>query len=115
VSWSKTFEGKVKELKPGNIRGQYIATVDLGKHTLIHDVIEGTLKIKEGDKIRILVSEELPKDLDEYDFCGHGYLVEAEEKVDKTILSLWGIIFKFEPNIGLKEERKYYLCIKKIH
>jgi len=112
--WSKTFEGVVKELRPGNIRGQYIATIDLGDHTLVHDVIEGTITLTEGEKVRIYVGEKLPKDLDEYDFCGHGYLLASEEHVGKTLLSLWGIIFKFEPGIGLEENKKYYLCIKKL-
>lgn len=113
MSWNKIFEGNVVELKPGNIRGQYIATVNLKDRVLVHDVIEGTLKLKKGEKIEIYVGEKLPGNIDEYEFCGHGYLVDSEEKLGKTILSLWGIIFKFEPSIGLREEKKYYLCIKK--
>jgi DNA-directed RNA polymerase subunit G len=114
MSWSKTFEGIVEELKPGNIRGQYIAKINLKDHVLVHDVIEGTLELNVGEKVKIYVGEKVPDDLDSYDFCGHGYLVASEDSLGKTILSLWGIIFKFEPKIGLKEDRKYYLCIKKL-
>ncbi len=114
MGWSKTFKGEVQELKPGNIRGQYIATIKLDRgYKLIHDIIEGTLDLKENDQVEIYIGDSLPEDLDKYVFCGHGYLVDPEENSNKTILSLWGIIFKFEPSIGLEEEKKYYLCIKK--
>ena len=109
-------EGEVVEVNPGRLRGQRIAKLrssDGGELTF--DVIEDLLSLDKGEKVRIVIADERPsrEALDSYDFCGHGYLVESEETVGKTVFSVWGILFIFNRKLGLKLNRKYYLCIQK--
>ncbi len=109
-------EGEVVEVNPGRLRGQRIAKLrssDGGE--VIFDVIEDLLSLDKGDRVRIVIADERPFEgaLESYDFCGHGYLVESEEIAGKTILSLWGILFLFNRKLGLKLNKKYYLCIQK--
>ncbi len=108
---NRTFKATVEKLEPGKLRGQYIATAKGRSRTVIFDVIEGLLDLSEGDKIEITVTDKRPSSLDKYDFCGHGYL--AASKGEEELLSLWGILFHFKPAIGLEENVKYYLCIKR--
>ncbi|MEN2999654.1 MAG: DNA-directed RNA polymerase subunit G [Acidilobaceae archaeon] len=102
----------VEELRPGNIQGQSIAKGVAEGRTVVFDVIKGTMEVKKGDRLELHILDKRPKDLEEYEFCGHGYLVAEEEKFNETIISLWGIIFKFHPPLGLKAEKKYYVCVK---
>lgn len=104
---------KVERVEPGKIRGQRIAyaTSD-DNRSVVFDVIGDLVKVTPNDVLEVIVSEAKPENIDEYEFCGHGYLVTQESKFDETILSLWGIIFKFKPPIGLELDRKYYLCMR---
>lgn len=105
--------GLVEDVVEGRLRGQKIAKAKLGDISVEFDVISGILTIDIGDKIEIYVSDARPDNMDSYDFCGHGFLVEEEERVGKTVLSLWGILFVFSKPLGLKPNRKYYLCLSK--
>ncbi|MCX8195736.1 MAG: DNA-directed RNA polymerase subunit G [Acidilobaceae archaeon] len=102
----------VEDVKPGNIQGQSIARADAEGRKVIFDVIKKTLEVKKGDLLEIHVMTKRPKNLEEFEFCGHGYLIAPEDAYKETILSLWGIIFKFSPPLGLEMEKKYYVCIK---
>ena len=107
----------IKEVKPGVLKGQRIAVgtykvSDGGEGVIEFDVIGDLIKVSPGDEITVEVSEKLPDNLDPYAFCGHGYLVSPEAEKGSTIFSIWGIIFKFKPPIGLEMNKKYYLCIK---
>ena len=102
---------KVESVDPGRLADQNIVVARGGSVSVEFDSIAGLFTVEEGENLSIVVSSEKPADLDEYDFCGHGYLVTPES--DSTILSLWGIIFKFKPPIGLALNTKYYLCMKR--
>lgn len=102
----------VEELKAGNIQGQSIAKGTAEGRTVVFDVIKGTMEVKKGDKLEVHVMEKKPENLDEFEFCGHGYLIAQEERFNETVISLWGIIFKFSPPLGLEPEKKYYICVK---
>ncbi|MEM1640052.1 MAG: DNA-directed RNA polymerase subunit G [Acidilobaceae archaeon] len=106
-------KAKITSVRPGLIRGQSIATAEYEKGVAIFDVIESIYEVKEGDVLELSISEEKPKNLDEQNFCGHGYLV-VDEKIGETVLSIWGIVFRFKPPLGLQLEQKYYLCFKKL-
>jgi DNA-directed RNA polymerase subunit G len=104
---------KVERVEPGKIGGQRIAyAVSDDNRSMVFDVIGDLIRVSPRDVLEVIVSEVKPENIDEYEFCGHGYLVTPESKFDETILSLWGIIFKFKPPIGLELDRKYYLCLK---
>ncbi|MDT7865508.1 MAG: DNA-directed RNA polymerase subunit G [Desulfurococcales archaeon] len=104
---------KVERVEPGKIGRQRIAyAVSDDNRSMVFDVIGDLIKVTPRDVLEVIVSEVKPDNIDEYEFCGHGYLVTPESKFDETILSLWGIIFKFKPPIGLELDRKYYLCLK---
>ncbi|BAN90733.1 DNA-directed RNA polymerase subunit G [Aeropyrum camini] len=103
---------KIEEIEPGRLQGQLIATAKSRKATVKFDVIEDLIPLSKGDRIVIEVREEKPSSLDKYVFCGHGYKVPSE-KDGVDILSVWGIIFVFEPPIDLQAEKKYYICIYK--
>jgi len=109
-------EGIVKDVAEGRLRGQLIAEAHLNNEIVLKfDVIKGVMDVDKEDRIRVLITDEDlgSEDIDNADFCGHGYLVESEDIVGKTILSLWGIIFMFNKKLGLIPNRKYYLCIMK--
>lgn len=103
---------EVKEVQPSKLEGVLIATAEGEGKVVTFDMIQDLYTLKVGDRVSIVVSEEKPSDIDSYEFCGHGYLA-ADESKGYTLLSLWGIIFKFTPPLGLKADTKYYLCIKK--
>ncbi|MEM1927684.1 MAG: DNA-directed RNA polymerase subunit G [Acidilobaceae archaeon] len=107
------FTARVSSVKPGFIRGQLIATAEYPGGLMVFDAIESLFSVKEGELLEVRVSDEKPGNLDELDFCGHGYLA-AEEEIGETVLSLWGIVFRFKPPLGLEMGRKYYLCLKKL-
>lgn len=102
----------IEEVREGNIKGQKIA-VGKGEDgsRVAFDVIKDLIKIDKGDRVELVIMEKL-ESIDEYEFCGHGYLLSPEEKHNATILSLWGIIFEFTPPLGLKLEKKYYICAR---
>jgi len=104
---------KVTRVEPGRLAGQRIAyaSSDDG-FTMVFDVISELMSVSAGDTLEFIVAESKPENLDDYEFCGHGYLVAPESKFDETIFSVWGIIFKFKPPIGLELDRKYYICMK---
>ncbi|MEB2836590.1 MAG: DNA-directed RNA polymerase subunit G [Desulfurococcales archaeon] len=109
-------EGEVVEVNPGRLRGQRIAKLrssDGGE--VVFDVIEDLLSLDKGERVKIIITDEKPSEqaLKSYDFCGHGYLVESEDITGKTVFSLWGILFLFNRKLGLKLNKKYYLCIQK--
>ncbi|MCE4611509.1 MAG: DNA-directed RNA polymerase subunit G [Desulfurococcales archaeon] len=101
----------VEKVEPGKLRGQRIARARAGDRTITFDVIENLFSVEEGDTLEILVSDSRPENLDPYDFCAHGYLAASRDNAE--LLSLWGILFLFEPPIGLQDNVKYYLCIKR--
>jgi len=108
--------GKVVSKEAGKLRGQYIAEAQLEGGTRVKfDVIEDIMKVNEGDEIIFLIQDSKPsnEELEESDFCGHGYLVEDEERAGKTIFSVWGMLFIFNNKLGLKINEKYYICIKR--
>ncbi|MCE4604543.1 MAG: DNA-directed RNA polymerase subunit G [Aeropyrum sp.] len=104
---------KIEEIEPGRLQGQRIASGKARKGPKVKfDVIDGLLDVGEGDTLQIEVISSKPESLDDYEFCGHGYKVPASgENVE--ILSIWGILFAFEPPIGLEEGVKYYVCISR--
>lgn len=104
----------IEEVRQGNIEGQRIA-VGKGEDgsSITFDVIRDLLKVEKGEKIEFIISDKLGN-IDDYEFCGHGYLLSPEEKHNATILSLWGIIFEFSPPLGLELEKKYYLCARHV-
>jgi len=112
VAFEKTLKLVVENVEPGKLKGQKIATARSSSEKVVFDVIEGLLNLNKGDVIELKITETRPENLDPYDFCGHGYLVETME--GKEIFSIWGIIFIFEPPQGLKDNTKYYLCIRKL-
>lgn len=105
--------GEVEAVQPGRLRGQRIVTVSAGGYRVRFDSIEGLFSPSEGDRLDIVFSEAKPENIDDYHFCGHGYLVSPEAEAGKTIFSVWGIIFIVEPPIGLRDGVKYYLCIRR--
>ncbi|MDM7275963.1 MAG: DNA-directed RNA polymerase subunit G [Thermoprotei archaeon] len=107
------FKAKVEKVRSGNVEGQRIASCRLkGGGVLEFDVIGNLIHVSEGDELKVVISEEKPSNLDAYEFCGHGYIVAPESKFNATIFSMWGIIFRFSPPVGLELDKKYYLCMK---
>ncbi len=105
---------KVENIEPGKVGGQRIAYgMSDDKMSMVFDVIGDLINVAPGDRLEVVVSEVKPN-IDEYEFCGHGYLVTPESKFNETILSLWGIIFKFKPPLGLEMDKKYYLCLRHV-
>lgn len=108
--------GVIRDVSEGHLRGQRIAEAQLDNGIILKfDVIRDLMSVSKGDKIGILITDEEPggEDLENTHFCGHGYLVESENLVGRTILSLWGILFVFNSKLGLIPNKKYYLCIEK--
>jgi TusA-related sulfurtransferase len=108
--------GVIKDVSEGRLRGQQIAKAQLDNGvTLTFDVIKDVMNVSEGDRISILITDEglENEDIERAQFCGHGYLVESEDTAERTILSLWGILFVFSNKLGLIPNKKYYLCIIK--
>ena len=105
----------VAQVSPGEIRGQKIVEATGRKQSVKFDLIEGLLEeeFREGEKIVLEIYEDNPPSkLDSYEFCGHGY-VASDPDDDFTILSIWGILFRFEPKLNLKINKKYYVCISR--
>ncbi len=107
------FKAKVEKVRSGSLEGLKIASCRLKNGGVLEfDVVGDLLSASEGDELKVVLSEEKPGDLDAYEFCGHGYIVAPESKFNATIFSIWGIIFKFSPPVGLELDKKYYLCVK---
>jgi DNA-directed RNA polymerase subunit G len=102
----------VKDLQPSKLEGVKIARAEGDGKTVVFDVIENLYTVNVGDRLELIIDEAKPSDLDSFDFCGHGYLV-VDEGAGYSLLSLWGILYKFTPPLGLKPETKYYLCVRK--
>ena len=103
----------IASVKPGEIRGQRIVEASGRRQALKFDLIEGLFneEFREDEKIVVEIYEgKPPSKLDNYEFCGHGY-VASDPQDSFTILSIWGILFRFEPKINLKINQKYYLCM----
>ncbi len=106
-------------INPGEIKGQLIAEGKAKGYTVKFDVLENLFKLSEGEKILLELRDKPPRNLEDYVFCGHGYIVrdvkqEQENQQNITIFSVWGIIFRFEPAISdLEPGVKYYLCISR--
>jgi DNA-directed RNA polymerase subunit G len=107
-----TLSLEVKDVQPSKLVGVKTARAEGNGVSAQFDLIEGLYALNAGDRIEVLVDENKPEDLESYEFCGHGYLVTDESK-GFTLLSLWGILFKFEPPLGLKLDQKYYICIRR--
>lgn len=103
---------EVRRVEPSKLEGVKIATAEGDGRKVTFDMIEGLYVLNEGERFTMVISEEKPSDLDSYEFCGHGYLVVGEDK-GFTLLSLWGVLFKFEPPLGLRTNQKYYLCMRR--
>ncbi len=108
-------EGRLSKVEEGKLRGQRIATLegDDGA-TVKFDVIEGLVDFVEGEKLALEILDDKPESLEEYAFCGHGYIAKPEEEAGKTIFSVWGILFIFDKKLGLQDGKKYYLCIRRL-
>lgn len=104
---------EVKDVQPSKLEGVKIAKAEGQNETVTFDVIESIYTVSSGDKIEMVIDEDKPNDLDSFEFCGHGYLA-ADESKGFTLLSLWGILFKFAPPLGLKADTKYYLCMRRV-
>lgn len=110
----RSVEASVESVSKGRLRGQMIARARVrGGGEMEFDLIEGVLSLGEGDSIRVEFLDSEPEDPEAYEFCGHGYLVAPEGEAGLTIFSIWGIIFKVKPPMGLEPERKYYLCLRR--
>ncbi len=109
----------IERVERGEIKGQKIAHGKGRGIKVKFDVLEDLFSINEGEKILLEIRDSPPSNLKDYLFCGHGYVVrepkkEAFEEYNFTILSVWGILFRFEPKINeLETNKKYYICIKK--
>lgn len=102
----------VEAVEPGKLRGQRIVRAKSRRVRVEFDLIEDLVNVESGDKIVIEFHREKPRSMDKYIFCGQGYMASKPED-EFTIFSIWGLIFRFEPNIGLEPEVKYYLCIRR--
>ncbi len=107
-----TLELEVQKVEPSKLEGVRVATAEGDGRKVTFDMVEGLYVLNEGERFTMVISEEKPSDLGSYEFCGHGFLVVGEDK-GFTLLSLWGVLFKFEPPLGLKASQKYYLCIRR--
>lgn len=105
--------GRVVSVRPGRLRGQRIVDVVLDGVNVSFDAVEGLVDFTEGEVVTLSLTTAIPEDLDDYDFCGHGYLVVPEDEAGKTIFSVWGILFVFSKPLGLRDNTKYYICIRK--
>ncbi len=105
------FKVKIEEVREGRLKGQLIAEAVYEDGRIVFDIVSDLMTLKPGDQLTIEVRESQPESLEDYSFCGHGFLVDPESKTGKTILSIWGLIFMFDPPIGLAENKKYYVCI----
>ncbi|MEB3774360.1 MAG: DNA-directed RNA polymerase subunit G [Desulfurococcales archaeon] len=103
-----SIEARVEKVEPGAIKGQIIVEAKGDGVRVRFDVIKDLVDLKEGDRIKLVI-----KDAEEEDavFCGRGYVVPQEG--DRTIFSVWGILFVFTPSIDLEPDKEYFLCIKK--
>lgn len=102
----------VESVEPGKLRGQKIVKAGSRRVKVEFDLIEDLLSVSSGDKIVIELRGGKPNKMDKYIFCGQGYMASKPED-PYTVFSIWGLIFRFEPNIGLEPEKKYYLCIRR--
>jgi DNA-directed RNA polymerase subunit G len=107
-------EAEIKSIIQSKLQNAKIVNASNEKQQVNFDLVGDIIKVSEGDKLEIIVDKKKPENIDVYDFCGHGYLVKPEKESKITILSLWGILFEFDPPIGLEENTKYYLCLRKI-
>ncbi len=103
----------VEGIEPGKLRGQRIAKAGSRRAHVEFDLIGDTIRVSEGDKIVFEFYTSKPSSLDKFIFCGQGYVTSKPEE-DFTMFSVWGILFKFKPSLGLEPETKYYLCIRRI-
>ncbi|MCE4602733.1 MAG: DNA-directed RNA polymerase subunit G [Desulfurococcales archaeon] len=107
----KRLTARIRSIEPGAIKGQRIVEASYEGGSLKFDLIGDLLEVGEGDVIEIVITDSKPEDLDPYQFCGRGYLVPSGG--GKEIFSVWGILFRFEPGLGLEVDREYFLCIKR--
>ena len=122
VAVMKEIRINIKKIEEGKIKGQSIAYAEGEGYKIIFDIIKDIYSVEEGGDYVLEIREEAPgeEELAKYVFCGHGYLVtdilsELKEKYNYSIISIWGLIFKFEPKINeLKPNTKYYVCIRPV-
>jgi len=105
------FEAVIDNIEEGAIKGQLIAEASYKGGSVRFDMLRDLINANVGDSIKIVISDSMPGNLEEYMFCGRGYKIPSTG--DKTIFSVWGIIFRFDGELGLEEGREYILCIKK--
>jgi len=102
----------VENVSPGGLRGQKVVDATARGYTVKFDLIENLFEVSQGDKLLLEIRESPPSNLDNYIFCGHGYV--ASKLGDPfTLFSVWGILFRFEPALELEPDKKYYLCLQK--
>ncbi|MDP8002773.1 MAG: DNA-directed RNA polymerase subunit G [Caldisphaera sp.] len=104
---------EIKKISPSKLQGAKVVEANNDKIHITFDLIENLFNVNEGDKIELYIDNKKPENIESYDFCAHGYLVKPEDQAKITILSLWGILFQFDPPIGLNYNEKYYLCLRK--
>jgi len=102
----------VESVAPGGLRGQKVVEAAARGYRVKFDLIENLFEVSEGEKLLLEIRESPPSNLDNYVFCGHGY-VASKPGDPFTIFSVWGILFRFEPAIDLELDKKYYLCLQK--
>ena len=103
-----SIDARVVKVEPGAIKGQIIVEAQGDGVKVKFDVIKDLVDVKVGDEIKLVI-EEAP--LEDAAFCGRGYVVP--QSGDRTIFSVWGILFVFTPSLGLEADKEYFLCIKK--
>lgn len=107
----KEFNVKVEDVREGRLKGQLIAEATYGDGKVVFDLVSDLVDVKPGEELILEIRDTQPDNLDSYKFCGHGFLAASESQNRKTLLSVWGLLFMFEPSIGLEENKKYYVCI----
>lgn len=108
----------ITSVQPGNIKGQMIAEAKARGYKVKFDVMTQLFTVGEGEKYILEIRSSPPKNLEKYVFCGHGYVVrdilqELKEPPKFTIISIWGLLFRFEPRLkDLRSEERYYVCLR---
>jgi len=82
---------------------------------IVFDMLEDVSYLGTGRRINVVITEEKPKDLDSFGFCGKAKFVN-EKNDGSLIYSIGGFIVKIiEPGEVLGKKtvpREFYLCIK---
>ncbi len=94
----------VKKLERSKIPRVFIATIEDGGLKITLDLVKDLLVFKEGDKVRVTLSRNLPKFEEGRDLLIWGYVLskkvirrkEEPRKTYKLLISLWGYLMVIE-------------------